>query len=144
MRVFADSSFLVAAFTPSDDHNRKAWRWWQNNEATLLISSLAYFEAENVIRRIGVNHEELRPEMSEGLIGLKMAVAQGLISCQHLPTRRLIPQASRLSSHHTVKQTFGAMDILHVAAAQLLQADTFLTFDDRQGMLAQAEGMKLF
>jgi hypothetical protein len=36
-----------------------------------------------------------------------------------------------------------ALDILHVACALILRADTFLTFDKRQAKLARAAGLSV-
>ncbi len=43
----------------------------------------------------------------------------------------------------TIKIGCRSLDILRVAAAKLIQADTFFTFDDRQSRLARKAGLKL-
>jgi predicted nucleic acid-binding protein len=52
-------------------------------------------------------------------------------------------EAARLSAAHT--ETIGnrAYDILHVAAARIIGATEFWSFDGKQRALAQAEGMKV-
>ena len=50
-------------------------------------------------------------------------------------------RAIRLSEKHTVSNGNRAFDILHVAIALHLGAREFLTFDERQRRLAEAEGL---
>lgn len=49
--------------------------------------------------------------------------------------------ASSLSEKHTLAFGSRSFDILHVATALHLGARDFLTFDDRQRRLAEAEGL---
>ena len=52
----------------------------------------------------------------------------------------LARHADSLSSAHTVDLGTRALDIMHVAAAQVLQCEAFLTYDARQRKLAEAVG----
>jgi predicted nucleic acid-binding protein len=49
----------------------------------------------------------------------------------------------RLLSAYTPGLGCRTMDILHVACAQLLRPDEFITFDDRQKKLAQISGLNV-
>ena len=51
--------------------------------------------------------------------------------------------AHRMSAHNTSAKSWRALDILHVAAAAHLRVDGFLTFDQDQGKLAEAEDMTI-
>jgi predicted nucleic acid-binding protein len=53
----------------------------------------------------------------------------------------LIAEAPRLSATHTLREGNRASDILHVAAALMLSAKHFLTFDAKQKKLAASEGL---
>jgi len=48
----------------------------------------------------------------------------------------------RLAQRHGPRLGIRTLDTLHVAAALELQAESFWTFDERQGRLAHAEGLK--
>jgi predicted nucleic acid-binding protein len=74
---------------------------------------------------------------------LKRALLEGVIVLREVPNRRLYPEARRLSQHHTIKAGYGAVDILHVAAAKDMGATALLSFDERQKQLAKAEGFKV-
>lgn len=52
-------------------------------------------------------------------------------------------EAERLSAQHSEKIGTRSLDIMHVAAALVLGAQTFLTFEKRQASLARAAGLKV-
>lgn len=142
MRFFAEASFLVAAFAP-DEHTAKAWRWWHRWDSVLWTSRLALFEAENTIRVMPLSGKCKPAESRWGIEKMKRAILEGLIVVREVPVRRLYPAAVRLSQHHCTTAGYGAMDIIHVAAALDMRADVLLTFDHQQGTLAKAEGLRV-
>ena len=141
MIAFADASFLVAAFAPDDEHNRAAWRWWKRRDSGIYVSRLVLFEAENNLRGLPLNGRLNVSRARAAIEGMNRARLEGMIVLRDSPSNRLIPQARRLSLHHTIKATYGAMDILHVATALDLGANQFLSFDARQRELAENEGL---
>ncbi len=141
MSTFADASFLVAAFVAVDDHNREAWSWWRQWDAGIIASPLVLFEAENTIRGFPAGGKCSVTDARHGVEGIKRAMMEGLVLQRDIPSKRLIIRSTRLSQQHTGTVTYGAMDILHVAAALELGATTFLSFDRRQRDLAVAEGL---
>jgi len=138
----ADASFLVSAFL-GDEHGTDAWRWWQSTRQVLTVSRLALFEAENAIRAAPHCGKCTLPESKSALDGLVRARLEGFIERQEVPVRRLYPEAQRLSTHHTGPEVYGAMDILHVAAAHELGATQFASFDLSQRKLASATGLEV-
>ncbi len=75
--------------------------------------------------------------------GIEKDLAAGLLNIQPLPWDKLLAQAEQLAAQHT--PTFGSrsLDILHVAAALVLEATDFCTFDFRQASLAKAMGLQV-
>ena len=55
----------------------------------------------------------------------------------------VLRRADELSKRHTTIGGHRSFDILHVATALQLEAEEFLSFDERQRKLAQAEGLKV-
>jgi predicted nucleic acid-binding protein len=55
----------------------------------------------------------------------------------------VIADATRISAAHTLSGGHRCFDILHVAAARIIGATHFLTFDANQKRLAEAAGLKL-
>ena len=82
-------------------------------------------------------------EARKALDGIKRTLLEGLLVRREVPILRLYPAAQRLSQHHSTRASYGAMDVLHVASALELHADTLLTFDERQGELARAEDLEV-
>ena len=50
-------------------------------------------------------------------------------------------RAKQIARRRTPRLGARTLDVLHVASALVLQADTFYTFDRSQGKLAMAEGL---
>lgn len=140
--MFADASFLVSAFV-GDRNGVAAWRWWRRQKlAPLLVSRMALFEAENTIRCGEWDGRWDKTRAEQALAGLHRARLEGLIERREVSNRRVYPAAQRLSLCHTGPETYGAMDIVHVASAQELKATHFVSFDQPQRRLAKAEGMR--
>ena len=55
----------------------------------------------------------------------------------------VLDEATRLSAAHTISQGHRSFGILHVAAARIMDAEQFLTFDENQQQLTAAEGLAL-
>ena len=53
----------------------------------------------------------------------------------------VLDEAMRLSAAYTLSGGHSGFDILHTAAAIVLDAEQFLTFDENQKRLATAEGL---
>jgi predicted nucleic acid-binding protein len=53
----------------------------------------------------------------------------------------MFERAQALAGKHTARLGVRSLDILHVAVALEIQAESFLTFDRRQARLARAEGL---
>lgn len=67
----------------------------------------------------------------------------GLLARADVLWRAALNRAAALSRTHTPTLGTRASDVLHVACALELGTRQFLTFDERQGKLAAAVGMKM-
>lgn len=68
--------------------------------------------------------------------------AAGVLSRPELNWFDVFRRAQELVSLHSPRNGCRSLDLLHVATALLLEATSFLTFDDRQARLARASGLK--
>ena len=59
------------------------------------------------------------------------------------PTSDLYTKAVELSDRHTPTLATRSLDLVHVATAVIISAQTFLSFDDRQRRAASAEGLRV-
>ncbi|MDB6005442.1 MAG: PilT protein domain protein, partial [Prosthecobacter sp.] len=69
--------------------------------------------------------------------------AGGRLLIQVCNLARVLDEARRLSAAYTLTSGHRGFDILQVAAALVLGADEFLTFDANQKKLAEAEGLEV-
>jgi predicted nucleic acid-binding protein len=60
-----------------------------------------------------------------------------------LPLADMAAESVRLANQHTRAHGYRIFDMMHVACALLLGADTLLSFDADQRTLAKAEGLKV-
>ncbi|MDR1280193.1 MAG: type II toxin-antitoxin system VapC family toxin [Opitutaceae bacterium] len=72
---------------------------------------------------------------------IKASIAADLLLPRPLPAYALWQEAEQLSQVHTPATGVRTLDLLHVAAARVLKADRFCTFDTRQHALARAAGL---
>lgn len=142
MVICADTSFLFSLYG-SDIHSRGAISWVAVEDSPITITALNEFELANAMR-----FSEFRKAVGPGEAALFLAdveadVKAGRLRLAVCNLASVIDEAKRLSTAHTLAEGHRSFDILHVAAALVLKADHFLTFDAKQKQLAEAEGMQV-
>ena len=71
-------------------------------------------------------------------------LAQGsFLREEPLTLEEITPQFRNLVAHHTARHGFRTYDVLHVAAAQVMQCQGFWSFDAKARHLARLEGLKV-
>jgi hypothetical protein len=80
---------------------------------------------------------------AEGMRRLAANLKTGCFRVTTIEGDDLSPEAQSLSERFTERIGCRALDILHVAAARLLHASSFLTCDRPQATLAKAAGLKV-
>jgi predicted nucleic acid-binding protein len=107
----------------------------------LTLTSLGEYELANALR-----FSEFRKGIAPGEAALFWAQfeadrASGRLQIQICNLSHVIDEAKRLSATYTLTSGNRSFDILQVAAALILNARQFLTFDKNQKKLAEAEGL---
>jgi predicted nucleic acid-binding protein len=74
---------------------------------------------------------------------LNADIRAGRIALADALWRRTLDLAAELSERHTTRLGTRSLDVLHVATAITLGMKLFVTYDERQGALAKAVGMKV-
>ncbi len=105
----------------------------------ILITSLGELELENAIQ-LRVFRHQLAPTDRRPQAAFHADVARGLVAIEPI-SEAMYAEALRLASGWTSRLGTRTQDILHVAAAVVLEAEIFLTFDARQKKLAKAAGL---
>lgn len=141
MEWYADASFLTSAFG-RDSNTTYAVRWLSKNQSLpVLISRLPLLEVETALAAAVQGGELLKEEKNIAMTRLKQALTEGLLRRKEISPHQWFPQAHRISQHASTKCVCRALDVLHVAAADLMKADGILSFDKNQRQLAHGEGL---
>jgi len=140
--TYADSSFLVSLYV-EDSNTATSKNYLAKNAYTVALTIFSKSEAEHAIRTMAFRKRITIGEMTQGLLYFERDLEKGIYQLIALENGNLFQRASQLS--HRYAQEFGVryLDMLHIAAALLVGATRFLTFDARQGKLAKAVGLQV-
>lgn len=144
MSVYADTSFLLSWFVPDANHAqaltrvrsatvplRLPWTPWNAGE---------FNNAARTLRARGIlTDASLRALPRQ----VRAALAAADLVATPLPAYNWWAEAEAVSHAHTVTLNVRTLDVLHVAAARVLEATEFLSFDNRQRALARAAGLRV-
>lgn len=140
MVIGADTSFLFSLYG-NDANTSRALSWIRARRTALTLTPSGEYELANALR-----FAEFRGAIGPGKSAVFWAQFEadrtsGRIRVHICNLAAVVEEAKRLSSTHTLTGGHRAFDILHVASALVIQAKQFLTFDEKQKMLAEAEGL---
>ena len=146
MEYFPDTSFLCSRFR-NQVFTPRALAWMDQHKQPLPVSSLLLLEFRQSTRlhvRLFENDRTKgfsQREATAMLRDLQADLASGILEVRSVDWADVHFIAERLSANHTTQSGHRLVDILHVATAIHLGMEGFLTFDDRQAVLAEAEGL---
>lgn len=140
MVICGDTSFFFSLYG-NDDHSTLAVKWAVSCQLPITLSPYNPYELGNALR-----FAEFRKAIKQGEAAMywaqfEAATQRGRLLKQPCNLADVLDEATRLSSTHTLTGGHRGFDVLHVAAALVLGADEFLTFDGNQKKLAEAEGL---
>lgn len=146
MKAWPDTSFLCAMYREQDNSPR-ADRYNDARTEPLFVSSLLLLEFRQSIRfqvrLFGQDRRKGFPKQEGAamLRALQADLADGILKMASPDWADVHRLAEELSAKHTEEHGHRLADILHVATALHFGAEDFLTFDENQKLLAEAEGM---
>lgn len=141
MSSYADTSFLVSLYV-FDAHSTLVAKLMERAELPILLTPLCELELANALY-LRLFRRELVPSKAKTSHGLFSQDIEGGIY-QLKPLSPAIFERAKLMAHgQTPRLGTRTLDVLHVASALILQADTFYTCDHNQAKLAKAEGLKV-
>ena len=141
MTAYADTSFVVSLYS-LDSNSASAASRVKGVPLPLLITSFGELELLNALS-LRVFRKELSAGKIQSAYGLfRKDVAEGVFLIGPLGTL-VFERAQRIVQSQTPRLGTRTVDVLHVASALVLHADTFCTFDQRQAKLAKEEGLRL-
>lgn len=139
---YADSGFLVSLYL-QETTSSEAITITASLPDPIQITPINRLEFENAIHRAVFQKRITSAEASIILADFELDLASGHYELVAVDTDTLFIEASTLAARHTPVMGTRTLDLLHVAAAQMLGIQQFLSFDIRQRQSATALGMKL-
>jgi predicted nucleic acid-binding protein len=141
LSVYADTNFAASLYMPDANSARAAQRM-RRVRLPLLMGSLGELELTNAFRLRVFRGEMRAAEARTALAAFHDDLHHGIVAVSPMPDSIYV-QAERLATRWTARLGTRTLDILHVACALALGAESFYTFDDRQRRLASAAGLRI-
>ncbi len=141
MKAYADTGFVVSLYK-AETTSAAAAAMMKQLQPPIWLSPLGELELHNAFQ-LGVFRGDIDP--ASALRKKKLFaedLAKGIFTILPVPAATLYPKAIALAERHSATLGTRSLDLLHVAAALILEADLFLSFDERQRKVAELEGMR--
>ncbi|MBC8011017.1 MAG: PIN domain-containing protein [Burkholderiales bacterium] len=140
MKAYADTGLLCSLYAP-DAHTAAAAARMKRAKEALPVTWLHQLELRNAMR-LRVFRKEIGAAQKEASLNLFLAdLASGVLAGASPKATDVEREAERLSASFSETLGTRSLDILHVAAALVLGAEEFWTFETRQAALAKACGL---
>ncbi len=140
--VYVDTSVIVKLYI-KEEYSWETSNWLRENNEAIPLTSFHELELTNAIHlkqfRAEITLEETRLIMSR----FEEHEKSGIYYRPQLDWSAIFIHAIDLSKKHSASIGSRSLDILHVASALSINADRFLTLDDRQTKLASLAGLKI-
>jgi len=142
MNTYADTSFLIPLYK-METTSKAAAKTMARQKAPILISPLTALEMHNAFQ-LAV----FRKDIDSKAATLKRQLfeedlSRGIFTIAPVPHAELYQKSVQLADRYSASLGTRSLDLMHVAAALLLECQAFLSFDERQRKVAKAEGFKV-
>ena len=142
MVAFADTGFVASLYL-KESTSAPARAAIQAAPVVLPLTPLAALELRNAFNR-AVQRQRITAAQRDALWqDVEADIASGFLVLTPVPADELHHKARQLSDRYTPTLGTRSLDLLHVAAALVLEAKVFFSFDDRQRKAATSEGLKV-
>jgi predicted nucleic acid-binding protein len=133
--IVTDTSFLFSLFG-GDAHTAAARAWAMQTKQPIAVTTLNRYELGNAIRFAAFRKVIPQQDALASLAAFEADLKNGFLQSVSPDLAEIVKEAARLSESHTITGGHRSFDILHVAAARMLKATLFLSFDANQRKLA--------
>ena len=140
MKDYPDTSFVLSLYL-LDVHSSKAAAHLAGRNRPLTVSALLAFEVEQAVDHAMFRKTVLPAQGHKALSDWQADLASGAVTIVGTDWPQALEEARRIARLWTVTEGYRSLDIMHVAAALVSEAEELLTFDERQRELAKAEGL---
>jgi uncharacterized protein len=142
MVAFADTGFIASLYL-EESTSKAADAALGTKRVPLPLTPLAALELRNAFNR-AVQRQRITAAQRDALWqDVEADIASGFLVLTPVASDELHHKARQLSDRHTPTLGTRSLDLLHVAAALVLQAKVFFSFDERQRKAAASEGLKV-
>lgn len=136
MSAYADTSFLVSLYTPDANSHEAASRM-RRMPLPLVVTPFGELELANALQLRLFRRELLAAQTRAAYAAFRDDVIASILVIKPM-SEEVYAQARQLARRWTRTLGTRTLDIIHVASAMALGAETFHTFDERQRRLAKA------
>jgi predicted nucleic acid-binding protein len=135
MKIYADTSALIAWFHPADEFAQAVTDWCRERSPEFSWNPLLRIELRHNLRRLSGKYAAAAwhaYQASETSRKLRLEIHR---------LSDLLEWGDELSARHAQSSHAGTWDFIHVAAAHHVRAGMFLTCDAAQAELARVAGL---
>jgi len=139
--TYADSGFVVSLYLTTEGTSAQARKEVKRTSKPILLSPLSLLEIRNALN-LGINRGEIASDQRDAVLAeIEAQIEKGFFRLVDASQSSIYAKAQELSNKHTPTSATRSLDLMHLAAALLSGARTFLTFDKRQAKAATTEGL---
>jgi len=140
--TFADTSFLVKLYL-REEESEQAEALVRTGVPPLLISELAVLELRNALHFAVARGAINGQESAAAWAGFERHLQAGVVRTFCPPSPIWLARAQEWADRCSPDLLTRSLDLLHLAAADLAGAHTFLTYDRRQEAAAVRRGWRV-
>jgi predicted nucleic acid-binding protein len=140
MDAYFDSAIIVKLYV-SETTSPDAIRLVGAYAAPYWLTHWQTLEVKNAIRLKAFRKEITATEMNQSIAAFEQDIAMGRWQRPVYDSPTVERKADELSASHSATLGCRTLDIIHVAAAVVIGAREFVTFDGRQGAMAKQAGL---
>ena len=142
MKSYFDTSVLVKLYIPEEDSGETC-ALIQKRGKSIIINSMQETELKNAFTLKAFRGDISQEELDKLLDKINKDFSMNRLKRVKVDWIKLWEMAGDYSLKYTKKIGCRTLDILHVAAARIMNAEVFVSNDDRQKELAQIIGIKV-
>ncbi len=142
MKAYFDTSVLLK-FYVEEPRSAEADALILKADAPLLFTHFHEIEIRTALRLKRGRHEITEAELKTALGNLQSDINTGRLEKPNYDVASVLYKAEEFSAKYAAETLARSLDILHVAAALVLGAREFVSFDERQRKIASRMKLKL-
>ena len=135
MNIYADSSVLIAWFHPADEFAQVVTDWCRERSPEFSWNLLLRIELRHNLRRLSGKYAAAAWQ------AYRASETTRKLKLENHQLSDLLERGDELSARHAHSIQAGTWDFVHVAAAQQVRAEMFITCDAAQSELARVVGL---